>query len=279
MTPTPQTEAQRLAARNEECAKAWLESSDAHKFRKDTAAELRRLDAVEKERDHITGLYNDVMGLLNVVTDERDQLKADYKRLMEKHNNLHINAKQCRTERDQLRAQVEAATKARIEAQTTLYAERERLSAMVLAEQKAHSSTLAKVERLQGGEPVPSMHRILMQGAADMIKLLCSMKHGEMDLAGTDMGYMIDNLNAAANGQTFAFGEPSPAWVKAMTAPAQPAAPALVPLTPHAIRAEFVRLQNDESQSFIGDLHDFTQGARFAERFFGIGQPVGGEGA
>lgn len=38
-------EALRLADGNDECAKAWLESSDAHKFRKDTAAELRRLHA------------------------------------------------------------------------------------------------------------------------------------------------------------------------------------------------------------------------------------------
>ena len=40
---TQQPEAMRLADGNDECAKAWLESSDAHKFRKDTAAELRRL--------------------------------------------------------------------------------------------------------------------------------------------------------------------------------------------------------------------------------------------
>ena len=38
-----QPEALRLADGNDECANAWLESSDAHKFRKETAAELRRL--------------------------------------------------------------------------------------------------------------------------------------------------------------------------------------------------------------------------------------------
>lgn len=42
---TTQPEALRLADGNDECAKAWLESSDAHKFRKDTAAELRRQHA------------------------------------------------------------------------------------------------------------------------------------------------------------------------------------------------------------------------------------------
>lgn len=40
-----QPEALRLADGNDECAKAWLESSDAHKFRRDTAAELRRRHA------------------------------------------------------------------------------------------------------------------------------------------------------------------------------------------------------------------------------------------
>lgn len=42
---TTQPEALRLADGNDECAKSWLESSDAHKFRKDTAAELRRQHA------------------------------------------------------------------------------------------------------------------------------------------------------------------------------------------------------------------------------------------
>ena len=41
-----QPEALRLADGNDECAKAWIEGCDAHKFRKDTAAELRRLHKV-----------------------------------------------------------------------------------------------------------------------------------------------------------------------------------------------------------------------------------------
>ena len=44
-----QPEALRLAEGNDECAKAWMESSDAHKFRKETAAELRRLHYVNQE--------------------------------------------------------------------------------------------------------------------------------------------------------------------------------------------------------------------------------------
>lgn len=44
-----QPEALRLADGNDECAKAWLDSSDAHKFRKDTAAELRRLHEANAE--------------------------------------------------------------------------------------------------------------------------------------------------------------------------------------------------------------------------------------
>ena len=44
-----QPEALRLADGNDECANAWLESSDAHKFRKETAAELRRLHQSEQE--------------------------------------------------------------------------------------------------------------------------------------------------------------------------------------------------------------------------------------
>lgn len=56
-----QPEALRLADGNEECAKAWLESSDAHKFRKETAAELRRLHAIEeaaKTLVKVKGRYN-----------------------------------------------------------------------------------------------------------------------------------------------------------------------------------------------------------------------------
>ncbi|MEO0002447.1 MAG: hypothetical protein RLZZ22_139 [Pseudomonadota bacterium] len=48
-----QTEAQRLANDNEICAQAWPENSIAHKIHQDTAAELRRLDAVEKQRDQL----------------------------------------------------------------------------------------------------------------------------------------------------------------------------------------------------------------------------------
>lgn len=41
--------ASELADGNEKCAAAWIESSDAHKFRMDTAAELRRLERVNAE--------------------------------------------------------------------------------------------------------------------------------------------------------------------------------------------------------------------------------------
>lgn len=38
------------------------------------------------------------------------ELEADYQRLMDKHNALHINAQEARTERDTLRAEVERLT-------------------------------------------------------------------------------------------------------------------------------------------------------------------------
>lgn len=44
---TQQSKALRLAKGNENRARAFLESSDAHKFHKDTAAELRRLHQVD----------------------------------------------------------------------------------------------------------------------------------------------------------------------------------------------------------------------------------------
>lgn len=68
-----QPTALRLADDNDECAKAWLDSSDAHKFRKETAAELRRLSAIEqaaqnlvkvKGRFHTEQAFNQLKELL-----------------------------------------------------------------------------------------------------------------------------------------------------------------------------------------------------------------------
>lgn len=57
---TKQPLALKLADGNDECAKAWLESSDAHKFRKETAAELRRLYEENKDA-HAVGIQQEQM--------------------------------------------------------------------------------------------------------------------------------------------------------------------------------------------------------------------------
>ncbi len=98
MTPTPQTEAGRLADALRDGT--YLLSVE----RNATEAELRRLDA---ENQRLQQAHDIAVEIGAQYAAERDQLKADYQRLMEKHNNLHMNAKQCRAERDQLRAQVE----------------------------------------------------------------------------------------------------------------------------------------------------------------------------
>ena len=64
---TTQTEAERLADGNEKCAKAWLESSDAYKFRMDTAAELRRLVSFNQQ------LMDEVARLNKALTWEQNR--------------------------------------------------------------------------------------------------------------------------------------------------------------------------------------------------------------
>lgn len=79
------------------------------------AAELRRLAAVEAERDKFASesAQHFIRGRewaerAGQMEAERDALQADYSRLMEKHNNLHVNAMRDRAERDALRAAMQA---------------------------------------------------------------------------------------------------------------------------------------------------------------------------
>lgn len=60
---------------------------------------------------------------------------------------------------------------------------------------------------------VSEMHRILLEGAAEMIKLLANAK--AIDWSGTDVGDMVDRLTAAAKGESFTFGKPSAAFLEA----------------------------------------------------------------
>ena len=64
---TTQTEAERLADGNEKCAKAWVEGSDAYKFRMDTAAELRRLVSFNQQ------LMDEVARLNKALTWEQNR--------------------------------------------------------------------------------------------------------------------------------------------------------------------------------------------------------------
>lgn len=76
-----QPEALRLADGNDECAKAWLDSSDAHKFRKDTAAELRRLHEANAELlEALKGLDEAYCRAGSPLT--RDERTEDRKRLI-----------------------------------------------------------------------------------------------------------------------------------------------------------------------------------------------------
>jgi hypothetical protein len=75
------------------------------------AAELRRLAAVEAERDdlklafaHTVRLVQDWTQSAYAMEAERDAMRLDYSRLLEKHNNLHANAARDRAERDALLA-------------------------------------------------------------------------------------------------------------------------------------------------------------------------------
>ncbi len=71
-----------LADAHEECAKAWLESSDAHKFRKETAAMLRS-QAQEIESLKQALRWQPASGLLEKIEalqKERDGYKADAER-------------------------------------------------------------------------------------------------------------------------------------------------------------------------------------------------------
>lgn len=78
-----QPEALRLAERNEECAKAWLESIDAYKFRMDTAAELRRLHAENALLHYTLTAYTGVSEALAVEQTENEQLETQRDELLE----------------------------------------------------------------------------------------------------------------------------------------------------------------------------------------------------
>lgn len=176
---TQQTNALRLAERLDA---DWMTFRTGNHSCKDAAAELRRLDA---ENNTLHEIIDRRTAKLTAAEAERDQLKADYQRLMDKHNNLHINAKQCRTEHDQLRAQLAESESERQEQARLLgmSAERElalraQVDQLCLQLSAAHDSinsqsvTLelraarclelanevdelrAQVERLQGGESV-----------------------------------------------------------------------------------------------------------------------------
>ena len=56
-----QPKGRRLANDNEICTLMWPENSIAHKIHQDTAAELRRLHAVERQRDELLEALEFVM--------------------------------------------------------------------------------------------------------------------------------------------------------------------------------------------------------------------------
>lgn len=107
MTPT---KAEELAARLES---GWCPIESPADMER-AAAELRRLAAVEAERDdlklalaHTVRLVQDWKQSAYAMEAERDAMRLDYSRLLEKHNNLHANAARDRAERDALRVDAE----------------------------------------------------------------------------------------------------------------------------------------------------------------------------
>ncbi len=99
------TKAEELAARLES---GWCPIESPADMER-AAAELRRLAAVEAERDdlklafaHTVRLVQDWTQSAYAMEAERDAMRLDYSRLLEKHNNLHANAARDRAERDAL---------------------------------------------------------------------------------------------------------------------------------------------------------------------------------
>lgn len=99
------TKAEELAARLES---GWCPIESPADMER-AAAELRRLAAVEAERDdlklafaHTVRLVQDWKQSAYAMEAERDAMRLDYSRLLEKHNNLHANAARDRAERDAL---------------------------------------------------------------------------------------------------------------------------------------------------------------------------------
>ncbi len=104
------TKAEELAARLES---GWCPIESPGDMQQ-AAAELRRLAAVEAERDdlklafaHTVRLVQDWKQSAYAMEAERDAMRLDYSRLLEKHNNLHANAARDRAERDALLADAE----------------------------------------------------------------------------------------------------------------------------------------------------------------------------
>ncbi len=110
MTQTP-TKAEELAARLES---GWCPIESPADMER-AAAELRRLAAVEAERDdlklalaHTVRLVQDWKQSAYSMEAERYAMRLNYSRLLEKHNNLHANAARDRAERDALREAIAA---------------------------------------------------------------------------------------------------------------------------------------------------------------------------